>query len=95
MKMAYTPPVEGDMNMTVQFVFSGEVEGAVYLALENGTLKAVMGTAKKADVTIETPLALWLEIQSGKKDAGEMRSADAYRIKGDASLIEQLPKLFA
>jgi FMN-dependent NADH-azoreductase len=95
MKMAYTPPVEGDVNMTVQFVFSGDVEGAMYLAIDNGTLKAVMGSAKKADLTIETPLGLWREILSGEKDAREMLEADTYQIKGDASLIEQLPKLFA
>jgi putative sterol carrier protein len=94
MKMAYTPSIEDNTNMTVQFVFTGEVKGAVYLAIDNGTLKAVMGTTDKADLTIEAPLAQWLEIQNGEKDVAEMVAANSCRLTGDVALVNRLMSIF-
>jgi multimeric flavodoxin WrbA len=84
----------GDARAILQFNFSGEaatmsppVEGSCYFTIENGTVKATMGTAEKPDLAIETPFEVWVDIMTGKADGQQMFMEGKCRATGDFSLL--------
>ncbi|MGA2109223.1 MAG: NAD(P)H-dependent oxidoreductase [Syntrophorhabdales bacterium] len=80
----------GDRKTVVQFTFSGEVEGACYFTIEKGTVNAQKGTWDGADLTIETPFSVWMDIMTGKADGRQMLMEQKYRVSGDLPLMMQL-----
>jgi len=80
----------GDRNVVVQFTFSGGVEGSCYFTVEKGTVNAQKGTWSGADLTVETPFSVWMDIMTGKADGRQMLMDQKYRVSGDLSLMMQL-----
>ena len=76
------------------FRFSGAVEGDCYIAVESGKLRAGLGTAADADVMIETPFELWMDILTGEADAAALLAEGQYRVSGDMLLMGRLKGLF-
>jgi FMN-dependent NADH-azoreductase len=91
--------IEDDMTVDILPKFQeadlAVIAAPMYHWTINGKMKAVMGTTDKADLTIEAPLALWLEIQNGAKDLAEMVATKKCRMTGDTALIEQLRQPFS
>lgn len=87
MSRGFNPRAVGDKQAILQFRLSGEVEGSCYFMIENGIVKAVLGTAEKSDLTIDTPFELWMDIVSGKADGQLMFMEGKYQAEGDMSLL--------
>lgn len=84
----------GDIDAKIQYRFTGDVEGDCYIAVETGKLRIGLGIADDADVMIETPFELWMDILVGEADAAALLAEGQYRVSGDMMLMGRLRGLF-
>lgn len=94
MPKGFNPEAASDTTATMQFDFSGEVQGSCHVRIDNGEIEAIEGTAKNPDLTIETPFEVWMDIMTGKADGQQMFMEQKYKVKGDLSLLMQMNQLF-
>ena len=66
------------------------MEGFCYFSIENGAVTAKEGVWKGADLVIESPFAVWMDIMTGKADGRQMLMEQKYKVSGDLSLMMQL-----
>ncbi len=83
-----------EVNAKIQYRFSGHVEGDCYVAVESGKLRTGFGTADDADVLIEAPFDVWMDILTGEADAAALLAEGTYRVSGDMMLMGRLRGLF-
>lgn len=94
MKMAFRPEEAADVNMTMQFVFTGENPESCFFVIANGTCVTHPGTLDEPDLTIEAPFDVWMDVITGKADGQQMFKEGTCRAGGDVSLIMQMNRLF-
>jgi putative sterol carrier protein len=94
MKMGFNASAAADTRAVIEFRFSQERAGACHLSIANGRIAAASGCAEKADLIIESPFELWLDIMTGKKDGQQSFLDKQYRVQGDFSLLMRLAQLF-
>ncbi len=94
MKMGFNASAAADTRAVIEFRFSQEREGACHLTITDGRIAAALGYAEKADLIIESPFELWLDIMTGKKDGQQSFLDNQYRVQGDFSLLMRLAQLF-
>ena len=94
MPMGFNQAKAGTTKATLQFSFSGSVEGTCHFAIENGTIRSFHGEASNADLTILTPFDVWMDIMTGKVDGQQMFMAQKYKATGDFSLLMKMNQLF-
>ena len=94
MPMGFNPKGAGDTKATFQFLFSGDVDGACHMDIENGTIQASEGNAGKPDLTIEAPFEVWMDIITGKADGQQMFMEQKYKVNGDLSLLMRMNQFF-
>ncbi|MCJ7594850.1 MAG: SCP2 sterol-binding domain-containing protein, partial [Desulfobacterales bacterium] len=94
MPMGFNPEAAGETNMTLQFNFSGEVEGSCHFRIEKGKITAIMGRAENPTLTIDTPFEVWMDIMTGKGDGQQMFMQQKYKVTGDFSLLLRMNQLF-
>jgi multimeric flavodoxin WrbA len=82
----------GDGRVVLQFIFFGDNPEACYFAVEQGGITANMGRCDEADLTIETPFALWMDIMTHKADGQQMFLEQKYSVQGDLGLMLALFK---
>ncbi|MCP4666452.1 MAG: SCP2 sterol-binding domain-containing protein, partial [Deltaproteobacteria bacterium] len=75
-------------------IFSGQVTGACFLAIEEGTITWERGKAERPDVTIHSPFELWMDILTGKADGQQMFMEEKYSAEGDLSLLMRMGEMF-
>ena len=80
----------GDRRVILQFNFSGTVTGACYFVIEKAAVEVKEGKKERADITIETPFEIWMDIITGKADGQKMFLDQKYQVDGDLSLMIQL-----
>ena len=80
----------GNRKIILQFDFSGEVTDSCYFIIEKEKVSAEEGSKENADITIETPFELWMDIMTGKADGQQMFMDQKYKVDGDLSLMIQL-----
>jgi len=95
MPMGFNPEASGETSATIQFNFSGEVEGQCHLTIKDGRCEALEGTADNPDLTIDTPFEVWMDIMTGKADGQQMFMAQKYKVSGNLSLLMRMGELFA
>ena len=84
------PEAAGDRKVILQFKFSGIVAGSCYFTIEKGKIMAEMGTWEGADITIEAPFDVWMDIMTRKADGQQMFMEQKYKVNGDIPLMIQL-----
>jgi multimeric flavodoxin WrbA/putative sterol carrier protein len=94
MPMGFNPDKAKDTRAVLQFRFTGEVSGACYFAIEQGQIKAREGSAEKADLTIESPFEVWMDIMTKKQDGQRAFMEGKYKVSGDFSLLLRMNELF-
>jgi multimeric flavodoxin WrbA/putative sterol carrier protein len=94
MKMGFNASAATDTRAVIEFRFSQEREGVCHFTITDGRITAALGYAEKADLIIESPFGLWLDIMSGKKDGQQSFLDNQYRVQGDFSLLMRLSQLF-
>lgn len=94
MSMGFNPERAVQTRATLQFSFSGEVEGSCHFRIEDGKIDAKAGGAEKPDLVIEAPFEVWMDILTGKADGQQMFMEQKYKAIGDLSLLIGLKDLF-
>ncbi|MBA4395192.1 MAG: hypothetical protein C0407_16705, partial [Desulfobacca sp.] len=94
MPMGFKPETAQGLTATIQFRFSGEVEGNCYFRIENNQLTPVQGEAEKPELTIESPFEVWMDILTGKADGQKMFMEQKYKVTGDLALLLRFGRLF-
>ena len=83
-----------DESATVQYKFSGNIEGDCFVTIESGELRTGPGTVDDPDVVIDTPFETWMDILSGEVDGAAAFAAGQYHVTGDTLLLGRLKKYF-
>ena len=73
---------------TIQFYFSGEVDGSCYCIIEDGIVEPKMGVAEKVDLILGGPYSLWRDILSGEADVYQMLIKGRIQALGNMSLMQ-------
>jgi hypothetical protein len=82
----------GERTVTLQFVFSGEVNDDCYFSIRKEGVESQRGDADQPNITIETPFGVWMDILTGKADGQKLFMAQQYTVTGDVALMLQLLK---
>ena len=94
MKVGYNAESSGDDQLTMQYNFSGQVEGNCYFKIDKGQLAAVEGTIDNPDLTINTPFEVWMDILTRKAEGAEMLMEGKYTVEGQTDLLLNMNKYF-
>jgi multimeric flavodoxin WrbA/putative sterol carrier protein len=94
MKRGFNPRGAAGAKATLQFNFSGEVQGSCFFRIENGKIEAKEGASENPDLTVESPFAVWMDIVTGKADGQQMFMQQKYKALGDFSLLIRMKDLF-
>jgi multimeric flavodoxin WrbA/putative sterol carrier protein len=94
MPMGFNADAAGSTRAVIQFDFSGQVEGSCHFRIEDGKIEALAGPPVKADLTIQTPFEVWVDIMTKKADGQQMFMQQKYRVTGDLSLLLRMNELF-
>ena len=78
----------------IQFTFSGEVAGSCHFRIENSKIEAREGVPEKADLIVESPFEVWMDVTTGKSDGKWLFMKRRYKATGDMSLLLRMKKLF-
>ena len=92
--MGFKSEKAGSLAATLQFDFTGEVQGSCHFIIAKGKISAHSGKAVKQDLTIQAPFALWMDIMSGKADGQQMFLEQKYKVSGDLSLLMRFGQIF-
>jgi putative sterol carrier protein len=94
MKMGFDASAAADTQAVIEFRFSQEKTGVCHFTIAESRIAAAMGYADKADLIIESPFELWMDIMTGKKDGQQSFFDNLYSVQGDISLLMRLPLFF-
>lgn len=94
MQMAFKPEAAQQTRARLQFNFSGQQTGACYLAIDNGEISGAMGTTDQADLTINAPFEIWMDVITRKADGQQLFLEQKYSAEGDLDLLMQMNQFF-
>ncbi len=94
MQAGFNPVKAGEARVSMQYNFSGQVEGNCYLSFENGKLTTGAGRIKNPDLTIETPFEAWMDILTGKAEGAQMLMEGKYSVSGQTDLLLNMNQFF-
>ena len=94
MKVGYNAESSGDDQLTMQYNFSGQVEGNCYFKIDKGQFAAIEGTIDNPDSTINTPFEVWMDILTRKAEGAEMLMEGKYTVEGQTDLLLNMNKYF-
>jgi hypothetical protein len=92
--MGFNPDGAGETEAVLQFNFFGEKVGSCHFRIGNRQIEAVLGPAEKADLTIDTPFEVWMDIITRKADGQQMFMTQKYKATGDLSLLIRMNQFF-
>lgn len=90
LQMGLNSEAAGDKTAILQFDFSGQVEESCHFIIAAGKIEAEKGTAENANLVIETPFELWMDIMTRKADGRQMLMEQKYKVTGDLGLMMAL-----
>jgi len=94
MQSAFNADAAGNTNARLQFNFSGDIEDACYLSIHRGTITGAIGTVDQADLTVNAPFEIWMDIMTKKADGQQMFMEQKYTVEGDLGLLMQMNQFF-
>ena len=94
MTLGFNPVKAADAKAVLQFEFSGSVQGTCHCVIRDGKIQTGEGRAEKADLTIQTPFDLWMDIMTGKTDGQKAFLAQQYQVDGDLNVLMRLDQFF-
>ncbi len=94
LQYGFRPDKTGSVKTTVQYRFSGEVEGECFLSIDDGKLITGPGLTENPDVEVEAPFEVWMDIMTGKADGRQALMEHKYRVQGNVALLAGLKQFF-
>jgi len=94
MQLAFKADAAQQTEAKLQFNFSGDIADACYLSIDKGVITGAIGTADQANLTVNAPFEIWMDIMTQKADGQQMFMEQKYTVEGDLGLLMQLGQLF-
>ncbi len=94
MNAAFRPERASGVSAVIRFDFTGEQEGSCTFVVKNGRIDGSSGASGDADLVIESPFGLWMDIVTDRADGRALFSEGAYRAGGDLSILARLGEIF-
>ena len=94
MQIGFKPDAARQTKARVQFNFSGQQTGACNLSINNGHISGALGTTDQADLTINAPFDIWMDIITHKADGQQLFMEQKYTADGDLELLMQMDQFF-
>jgi multimeric flavodoxin WrbA len=94
MQLGFNPAKAGEARMSMQYNFSGQVEGSCNFTIENGKFTAASGQMVNPDLTVETPFEVWMDILTGKAEGAQMLMEGKYTVSGQTDLLLNMNQFF-
>ena len=94
MSTGFDPNSAPNTRATIQFNFTGEVDGSCNFVVNNGEISAQMGTATNPDLIIDSPFEVWMDVITGKADGEQMFTQRICSASGDVSLLLRMKDWF-
>ena len=94
MQMAFKPDAARHTRARLQFNFSGQQTGACYLSIDNGQISGAIGTTDHANLTVNAPFEIWMDVITGKADGQQLFMDQKYTAEGDLDLLMQMNQFF-
>ena len=94
MKVGFNAEKAADASMTMQYNFTGQVEGSCHLIIENGKMVADAGPVDNPDLIVNSPFEVWMDILTRKADGAEMMMAGKYTAEGQTDLLLNMNRFF-
>jgi alpha-glucosidase (family GH31 glycosyl hydrolase)/putative sterol carrier protein len=91
---SFQPETVGDLDLVIQFDFSGTDGRQAYARIAERTLTVAPGTHDRPDLTVEADAADWLLLVNGEVDPIEFFRSGKLRVSGDFALSMRLADLF-
>ncbi|MFH2130513.1 MAG: NAD(P)H-dependent oxidoreductase [bacterium] len=95
MRFGFNPQKAGSDAYTIQFRFSGKVEGDCHFSVQDGAIEFKAGAAKNPGLIIHTPFDVWMDILTRKADGQKMFMDQKYTIEGDLNLLLKMVAAFS
>jgi putative sterol carrier protein len=87
LKMGFNKEKAKGREGVMQFNLTGENEGSFHLVILNGTIKSCEGVAARADLEVDAPFDVWVDIMCGKLDGAQALADGQYKLQGDHSWL--------
>jgi multimeric flavodoxin WrbA/putative sterol carrier protein len=94
MRAGFNPAGAHDVKATLQFNFTGQVEGTCFLTIENGRIEATTENGKQPDAVITAPFERWMDVVTGKVQGMQAFMDGSCRASGDFALLGKLDQWF-
>jgi len=94
MPLGFNPDGAEGLRATLQFEFTGEVEGDCHFEIADNAITAPAGRAEKPGLTITSPFEVWMDIMTGKADGAQMMMEGKYTAEGNMDLLLNISKIF-
>jgi FMN-dependent NADH-azoreductase/putative sterol carrier protein len=94
LQAAFNPEAAQELQVVMQFKFSGAEQGNCFFAIADGTIQAEEGLHSRPDLTIASPFDTWMDIMTRKADGQEMFMQQKYTVQGDLNLLMKMGSLF-
>jgi multimeric flavodoxin WrbA len=94
MQFGFNPEKAGQAKMTMQYHFTGQVEGGCYISIEDGKLTAGVGRLVNPDLTVDTPFEVWMDILTRKADGAQVLMEGKYTVSGQTDLLLTMNQFF-
>ncbi len=94
MSAVFNPAGAAGAAGTIQFDFSGEVQGAGHFTVGDGRLRAEAGPARAPDLTIAVAFEDWYGIMTRRLDPQQLVMDGRMKPTGDLALLMQFQKMF-
>ncbi len=95
MLRGFNPERAAQTKAVIQFTFSGEVEGSCHFKIGNGIIEAKQGATANADLIVESPFEVWMDVTTGKSGGKWLYMRRKYKASGDMSLLPRIKELFS
>jgi multimeric flavodoxin WrbA len=83
-----------DAKATLQFIFSGQVDGTCFLSVQNGRLETATEMAAQADLVINAPFERWMDVIAGRIQGIQAFMDGSCRATGDLVLLGKIDQWF-
>ena len=94
MPTAFNPRAAEGLDVTIQYVLSGEGGGLYYTHIQEGKCTSHRGVVDTPALTIHAPANVWLAISRGELDGSRAFMQGMYRVTGDMSILLKMDDLF-
>ncbi|HYA13969.1 MAG TPA: SCP2 sterol-binding domain-containing protein [Syntrophales bacterium] len=95
MPLRFNRAVAGDLRAVIQFRFSGDGGGNLFLTISEQKCSAQEGDAPSPNLSIIAPADIWMKIAKGEINRQQAFMNGLYNVEGDMELLLRMGEIFS